>query len=135
MLVRYRIGVDSVNCSFLGVVPLLRFGAPKTVVTETCATRTWLITGGILARAEPTLGSITFSWTMRELTGGQWLHRVSTRVDGYPSRFICRPSALWLGPVLRAVAGVYAWYHAVVTCRYLKRLSRILRKESGEAWK
>jgi hypothetical protein len=132
-LVHYRMSLDSVNCSLLGVVPLLRFGAPKTEVASTGATRTWLITGGVLARSDPSLGSITFAWTMRELTDGQWLHRLSACVEGYPSRFISRSSVAWLGPALRAVAGAYAWYHGVVTCRFLRRLSRGLRQESGEA--
>ena len=129
-LMSLKLDVESVRCSILGSVAILHFGNPTTERSSTSVARRWMITGGRLARAEPALGSITFTWSMSQLTEDGWRHRLSARVDGYPSRFI--PTHSTRNPLRRAVAAAYAWYHSVVTCRYLRRLSRSLREESLE---
>lgn len=129
-LMSLRIDAESVRGSFLGWVALLNFGRPITELSASCATRKRLITGGRLARAGPALGSITLTWSMWQLTEDRWRHRLSARVDSYPSRFISTHSTR--NPLRRGIAAAYAWYHSVVTCRYLRRLSRSLREESLE---
>ncbi|HEY3412263.1 MAG TPA: hypothetical protein VGM51_04290 [Armatimonadota bacterium] len=129
-LVGLRVDTECVQCSLPGGVSLLQFGHPTTELTPTSATRRWIITGGRLARLESSYGSITFTWSMRQLNEDLWRHRLTARVEGYPSRFI--PAQFSRNPLRRAVAAAYGWYHGVVTCRYLKRLSCSLRAQSRE---
>ena len=123
-IIRCDVREDRVVCSLFGLVPVLTFGAPVTSVEDTAVRRIWSVTGGLFARRGSVYGNLTFSWFQTEETELLWHHRLTSSVEGYPSRFIGSKNTGVVGAVLHRIAGWYAMYHGTVTCRFLRRLAR-----------
>jgi hypothetical protein len=129
-LIRCRVRADRVDCSLLGVIPALTFGLPTTAVEPDSVERRWNVTGGLLARRGKVFGSITFRWSRRPLGNGLYAHQLESSVKGYPSRFLRGGEARRFGRLFQWIAGFYASYHGVVTCRFLRRLARWIHRSS-----
>lgn len=120
--IRCHVTGDHVDCDLLNRWHALLFAQPETTYTERRVVRTWHIQGGLLARPDPPLfGRLQFGW---EATGAHHAahHRAWVAVEAYPSRMLRLPdqhrSLAWT-----LIGRMYAWYHARVTCRYLRRLA------------
>ena len=129
-LIRCRLRADRVECSLLGVIPALTFGLPTTAVEPDSVERRWNVTGGLLARSGKVFGNITFRWSQYPLESGLYAHHLESSVKGYPSRFLRRGEARRFGRLFQWIAGSYAGYHGVVTCRFLRRLARWIHHSS-----
>lgn len=130
-LVRCSVRANGVDCSMLGLIPLLSFGCPKTVTEADRITREWNIKGGMQARREPELGTLTLEWACVTCADGLLQHTLSARVDRFPSRFLPGADSDRPGGARRLIAACYARYHAIVTCRYLRRLALWMHAETA----
>jgi hypothetical protein len=131
-LIRCRVRPNRVDCSALGLIPLLTFGAPVTSVEAEGVRRMWGVTGGLLARRGSLYGSLTFAWSQSEQPDHSWVHCLRSSVEGYPSRFLRVKNDRKVERLLHHVAAWYAGYHGKVTCRFLRRLARWVNDAAAE---
>jgi hypothetical protein len=130
-LIRCSARPDGVDCSLFGLIPVLRFSQPVTSADSEHVSRTWGIDGGLQARREAVLGSLTLEWRCLAGENGVYLHSVSAQVAGFPSRFLPAVASHKPGAIRRFIGAEYARYHGVVTCRYLRRLSRWIHAQAA----
>jgi hypothetical protein len=111
-LVRARHRNDEVTLRLLGVLTLLRFGAPETTVGEHGVRSCFPVTGGLLARTPG--GSISFSQT--PFPGV----RIRATIDGYFPRLGGRPGRpAWTGGLY---GHVQQRIHTSISRRFFARL-------------
>jgi hypothetical protein len=111
-VVRVRRREGEITLRLLGLVTLLRFGAPETVVDDAGVLSRYAIAGGLLARSPG--GSITFSQMAPPNV------QLRATIDGFFPRLGGRPGGpAWTGALYRHIQ---QRIHTHVSHRYFRRL-------------
>lgn len=131
-LIRCDLRPDGVDCRILGRWLALQFAGPEAEVSERRVVRRWRITGGGLARPETALGMITFGWEAGPEAAEGTEQSLWARVEGYPSRFIRRSDRDRARRRPGPLSALYARYHGIVTCRYLRRMAVWMMEQAAE---